>query len=555
MKEKIPTHKNEGLYKKPRAKKASYDGDNKIKNPRARNQVDARTLEPTNISSQIELVKKELPHIYGWKWYKWARVFFNSENRVNLLCAANQISKSSTAIRKNIEWACNKKLWPKLFKRREPKLFYYFYPSADVATIEFQSKWVPEFLPRGGMRDHQEYGWRVEYSGGQVDSIHFNSGVILYFKAYSQKIINLQTATVDMITFDEEAPENYVDESLARLVATDGYFNMVFTATIGQPLWFKAMECIGTPEETFKHAHKQVVSMYDCQVYDDGSEGAWPLERIKKREQMCTTEAERLKRVMGRFVKDEGKRYPAFISTENCVPSGEIPKDWKFYAGVDIGSGGAQRSAGAIIIIAVNPTNTSARVVRSWRGDNEDTTAADILNRYIKLKEGIVVEQAAYDHGSREFALISGRLGYSFLPADKGHVSGIDTVNALLKQKALLIHSEDYDNPKLVVELETVPMEKTTNRKFKDDLSDAMRYAVKLVPWDFEQIGFTPREYLNDGSHLQDTWTPRASWTPAQYQSWEIRMRRGEIPPDPGREDGQDDTALMIDAWNEEYGT
>lgn len=34
-----------------------------------------------------------LPHLHGWKWYKWAREFFESTNRQNFLCAANQISK------------------------------------------------------------------------------------------------------------------------------------------------------------------------------------------------------------------------------------------------------------------------------------------------------------------------------------------------------------------------------------------------------------------------------------------------------------------------------
>jgi len=547
---RIATHKKEVRRGRPR--KVPYEGDNKISGPRQRNQVDARTLEPPSLSSQIELVKKELPHIYGWKWYSWAKKFFESENRVNLLCAANQISKSSTAIRKNIEWACNKKIWKKVFKRRDPKLFYYFYPTADVATIEFQSKWVPEFLPQGAMRDHPDYGWRVEYSGGQVDSIHFNTGVILYFKAYSQKVINLQTATVDMITFDEEAPENYVDESLARLVATDGYFNMVFTATIGQPLWFRAMECIGTPEETFKLAHKQTISMYDCQVYEDGSEGAWPLERIKKREQMCTSEAERLRRVMGRFVKDEGKRYPAFSIAQNRTTEVEIPKDWKFYAGVDIGSGGASRSAGAIVILAVNPAYTSGRVVRTWRGDNEDTTAGDILNRYLDLCKGLKIEQAAYDHGSREFALISARLGVPFVPAEKHHTSGLDTTNSLFKQRALLVEADNYDNEKLIIELETVPKEKTTNRKFKDDLSDCLRYVVKLVPWDFASIGFTPNEIQAGPAHNSLSEFPKAGWSEHQYNQWEQRMRRGEIPS--SREENYD-IYEMIEAWNEEYGS
>ena len=45
-------------------------------------------------------LREGLPFLHGWKWYSWARAFFESQNQVNLLCAANQISKSSTQIRK-----------------------------------------------------------------------------------------------------------------------------------------------------------------------------------------------------------------------------------------------------------------------------------------------------------------------------------------------------------------------------------------------------------------------------------------------------------------------
>lgn len=547
--------KKEGLYKKEKAPASTDKPDNVITSPVQRN-VDPIIFQASQIRQRIEEVKKDLPHLYGWKWYKWAREFFESTNRVNLLCAANQVSKSSSAIRKNIEWACNKDLWPKIFPRRQPILFYYFLPSSDVATVEFETKWVPEFLPRGAMKDHPTYGWTAEYEGGSIKSIIFRSGVTLYFKSYGQKVINLQTATVDMITADEEIPEDLVDELLARLVATDGYFNMVFTATIGQPLWYRAMECVGTPEETFKHAWKKTISMLDCQVYEDGTEGAWPLARIQRRIQMCTSEAEIQRRVHGRFVRDEGRRYSAFAIDKNLAPQTEVPKTWKYYAGVDIGSGGVQRSAGSIAIIAVNPENTSCRLVRSWRGDVEETTVADIINRYLKLKEGIRIEQAAYDHGSREFALISGRLGVPFVPADKNHDSGIQIMNSLFKQRALMIDEDVYDNGKLVVELQTVPMQKTTNRKYKDDLSDALRYAVKLVPWDFEKIGFTPPEEdgrKSNGKNL-DFSIPHASWTEAEHLAWQMKMRRGEIKEDRG-EEGEFYLEDMIEAWNDEYGT
>ena len=86
-----------------------------------------------------------LPHRYGYPWYGWARSFYESRQHESFLCAANQIGKSSTQIRKMIEWAGNKKLWPKLWTT-EPRQFWYLYPNKDTATIEVDLKWIPEFL-------------------------------------------------------------------------------------------------------------------------------------------------------------------------------------------------------------------------------------------------------------------------------------------------------------------------------------------------------------------------------------------------------------------------
>lgn len=390
------------------------------------------------IASRIEALKSDLPHLHGLKMYTWQRRFFESRNKMNLLCAANQIGKSTIAIRKNIEWAGNPELWPDLWKT-SPKIFWYFYPSNEVATVEFEKKWVPDYLPRGTMKAHRTYGWNVEYSNGTLNAVHFNSGVSIFFKSYGQKIVNLQTATVHMITSDEEMPESYVDEILSRLRGTGGYFNQVFTATCGYPLWYRAMECIGGPEEAFRTAFKQVISLYDCKVYEDGTPSSWTDARIAEAEASCTSKREVLKRIHGRFVKDEGLRYEAFDYDRNVTPAVEIPRDWKFYTGVDIGSGGRGRSSGAIIFLAVSPDFSRARVIRSWRGDNVETTASDILAKYRAMRGKLPISRAAYDYASREFGLIASRLGESFERADKTKSSGEATVNTLLKSGALTI--------------------------------------------------------------------------------------------------------------------
>jgi phage terminase large subunit-like protein len=514
---------------------------------RAKN-LDPITFQQSVIKARIKELQQDLPHLYGWKWYPWAREFFESRNRMNLLCAANQIGKSSIAIRKNIEWACNKKLWKDLWET-PPKQFWYFYPSDSVATSEVEKKWIPEFLPRGAMKDHENYGWDVEYSSGDVQAIHFRSGVSIYFKSYGQKVINLQTSSVHMITFDEEAPEEIINECLARLRATRGFFNQVFTATRGLQVWYRAMECIGTSEEMFPDAWKRSISMRDCQYFDDGTPSQWTDARIKEAEGFCTSQSEILKRIDGRFVKDEGRRYLTF-DPDKCLgdSSEKIPSSWRYYAGIDIGSGGRGRSAGAIVIVAVAPDLDRGRVIRTWRGDHEETTAADILEKYQELRQGISITQACYDYQSREFGLIAARSGEPFLPADKQRNSGEQITNTLFASKALTIDEGVYDNRKLVTELMSVPAGEK-NRKFQDDLTDALRYVLKLIPWDFVKIA--PNLKIDDDEREE---VPDTRWTKEKFMEWQIKQRRGEMLDEDQTKDEWQAFRDEVAAWNEMYG-
>ena len=62
-------------------------------------------LEELQLLEQKLELQKNVPHLHGWKLYKWAQEYWDSKDKVQLICAANQISKSSTQIRKHIHWA------------------------------------------------------------------------------------------------------------------------------------------------------------------------------------------------------------------------------------------------------------------------------------------------------------------------------------------------------------------------------------------------------------------------------------------------------------------
>src|SRR5690606_31796434 len=126
------------------------------------------------LEQRVEMVEG-LPHLYGQKMYAWQRWFFDSTDHMLLLTAANQIGKSSIQIRKCIEWCTNPELWQALFPGGlHTKLAWYLYPSKDVATYEWETKWKP-LMPKGKFKDHPRYGWQEITVNQRIEGIRFNS--------------------------------------------------------------------------------------------------------------------------------------------------------------------------------------------------------------------------------------------------------------------------------------------------------------------------------------------------------------------------------------------
>lgn len=433
-------------------------------------------------------LQKKLPHLHGWKFYKWAQEYWDATNDVQLICAANQISKSSTQIRKHIHWATEKSLWEKLW-RSEPRQFWYLYPTRDVAHVEWLKKWKPEFMPRGEFKDDPKYGWKEEIYHGRIFAIHWNSSISTYFKTYAQDVSDLQTGTVAKLDLDEECPEELMSELSMRLAATNGYLSAVFTPTLGQEYWRQAIEERG-PLEKFPNAFKRQVSMYDCLYYADGTKSPWSLDQIRRAENACKSQSEIDRRVYGRFVVAEGLKYPSFHRLANRKPGHPIPKGWSIHAGIDIGSGGDDNHPSAIVFVGVNPEFTQGRVFKGWRGDGEVTTVSDVVHKFVQMCQELKINpnevSIQYDWASRDFYNIATSMGLVVEPAEKSHAIGEQVLNVLFKNHMLMV----YDYPELdplVNELSSLK-NATPKNKAKDDFTDATRYACSKIPWNWDFI-------------------------------------------------------------------
>lgn len=428
-------------------------------------------------------LQQNLPHLHGWKLYKWAKEYWDSINKIQLICAANQISKSSSQIRKHIHWATSPSMWPLLWKT-QPRMFWYLYPTRDVAHVEWEKKWKPEFMPREEFKDHPVFGWKQELYHNRIFAIHWNTGVSTYFKTYGQDVGDLQTGTVWKLDLDEEPPEELMSELMIRLAGTDGYMSAVFTPTLGQEYWREAVEEKGD-NERFKGAFKRQVSMFDCLKYADGSDSPWTMEMINRAINSCKSPAEVERRIYGKFVVAEGLKYPSFNRARNRKKAHPLPKDWSIWCGVDPGSGGENHPA-AIAMVGVSPCWKMGRVFKGWRGDGIVTTVGDVVKKTIEMVKGFENVRIKYDWGCRDYLTIGSDMGLTPEPAEKGHEIGERTLNVLFKNQMLMI----YDLPELEPLCVEFSMLKnsTPKNKAKDDFVDAVRYAVSSIPWNWEGI-------------------------------------------------------------------
>ena len=502
-----------------------------------------------DLGDQFGRLRRGLPHLYLHKQYGWSKAFFESDNHMCLLTAANQVGKSTCQIKKVIDWATDKKKWATLFPKGPPSQFWYLYPDRDTAHREWMHKWIA-LMPSEEFREHPAYGWKENYEQRKIVSVSFNSGVTIYFRTYSQDPKNLQSGTCDYIACDEELPEHLYDELKARLFASRGYFSMVFTATLNQDMWRRAIEGKGN-SELFPNAFKLQVSMRDCKRYADGSPGAFSEEDIRNIEAGCKDETERQRRVDGRFVTEKGRKYHAFDSARHFIAPFRIPEDWQRRIAVDIGSGGKGHPPAAVCI-AIKPDFRKAVVYKAWCGDDGSTyTAGDI---FLKAEELIMGEKIAvrkFDQNAKDFGTIAERAGTYYEPSEKSHELGEAAVNTLFKNDMLHLFAEDHEIGKLGSQL-TALMRDGKKKDAVDDLADALRYAVTDAPWDWRALKGLPSDEEKVAAEKKRN---ARKLTEKELLERQIQERRGVfIDERPETDRDWDELQAECDEWNDLYG-
>ena len=765
----------------------------------ATNLEELELIEINKLRRNIEIIKG-LPHLHGQKMYPWQRIIFESRNRLLFCTAANQVGKSSILIKKCIHWATSPDLWPSLWNTT-PRQFWYLYPDYGTATREFETKWEPEFLPRGKFKDDPQYGWHAEFEKKEIKAIRFNTGITVYFLAYAQMARMMQASTVHatfcftaghkvttktgqrdikdieigeyvlgmsgewnrverklsrkektyratlsngteleataehpfwtkqsgwknfqnlttedtlatlplwqrlkllflvarssiatriinthnqetitgtgltapftlrfggrlttremcqkaasyitqiltrLITplrilfasprpstqestsstsgrtsalgtqcgpisvsgatkdlnperprarsqgfapknagglgreprkdagsakknsfnvgakklftaeksaqeraekgaalkgavstaeklclwfltvtkrsavvlhaprptgtykevynlgvsgdhtyyvnnvathnCDEEINDTLFPELRFRLMAVQGYFHAAFTATLGQEFWRAIMEDRG-PGELFPDALKMQIDLEkDCRFFEDGTPSHWTDEAVREAIAACPTEAEVLRRIRGRFVVTQGRRYPSFSQARNVRPpeTEGAPPDWLIFAGVDLGSGSDRGHPSAITFVAVRPDFSFGRVFKHWNGRGVSTTASDVFQKFLEMRGKMRCVHQCYDYSAKDFGTIAQRAGEAFSQAKKDRQLGDNILNSLFRNQMLVIDDIPENYP-LIKELERAN-ENDRKTMAHDDSCDSARYCVAPISWDW----------------------------------------------------------------------
>jgi hypothetical protein len=415
-------------------------------------------------------LKEGLPHLYGFKYYVWQRQFLSSIRHYNTLVANNQSGKSSINIIKAIDWATDKDRWKRLWKKT-PTQFWYLYPDYATATSEFETKWMVEFLPKPELKEHPVYGWTKKMRNGDIDYVRFNSGVTIYFKSYAQDVHSLQAGSAYAIFADEEVPWELISELQMRIAATEGYMHFVFTATRGQEEWRRIIEERGKLEmwkQNEVDILKLQVTAYDCLYYEDGTPSTiWSAAKIEETKKLLHTEAQVLRRIYGKFVKDDGLKYPCFVRSQHIIEAADIDlKAGHVYAGVDYGSGTNHQSS--ICLVWTNKDRTYGCVFDIWAGEKGvATTAGDVVKKYQEMTKDIPVTQVFYDWSAADLKTIAQSVGLFFEKADKSHETGERILNTIFKQNMFkIMENGEWDT--LAKQLESLTTDEIKRHAWDD---------------------------------------------------------------------------------------
>jgi len=292
--------------------------------------------------------------------------FHKSTARYRLLFGGNQSGKSHGAAYEIACWATGKHPYRKI-------------PDGDIEIWVISAEYIT--LQKGIYRHLSNLipTWDIKKKGPNVPNNSLPSYLQIKRKDGSTALITFmsskgdshnkfQAAQVDLISIDEEVPQNIWEELQARtLAAKSGSF--IISATLVESFdWVLKLESRGEDKkdsEVFLTRLNTELNPYVNQETLRELKATWSLETQEYR-------------LYGKSRRSTGLIYNTF-SEEHVIPRFPIPHDWPKWCGIDPGI-----RTTAVLWIAVDPNN-NAYAYREMYAHNE---ALFEIARAIKIAEG-----------------------------------------------------------------------------------------------------------------------------------------------------------------------
>lgn len=211
-------------------------------------------------------VDLKVPHLSRHKFYKWSRRLLDSKASRVILCAGNQVGKSTAMAIRNIDWITDiegkKDRWSSDVKANS---FLYLYSDKGTMASELKSVWRPLLLMDGKCKSSYLYAKMGD------DFIDFpNVGSRIYFRLhdFAEDVV---PGRYDHITIDEEPR---LSLQCIKVLMECPYFVCGYTPVLRHGVMSKILCTPGL----FSKVESIRVSLYECLKYEDGDD-ATPWDR------------------------------------------------------------------------------------------------------------------------------------------------------------------------------------------------------------------------------------------------------------------------------------
>ncbi len=312
------------------------------------------------------------------RWLPSQHSFLSSDARFRLLRTGNQLGKTTAGCAEIIAWCTGRHPLGK--KMRRPPVEAWIICASWSQSLAVQEK-LWNLLPKHELKPGSAYDPRKGFPGAQP-TVEFLNGSIIRIKTAKQNVLDLASATIDVVLCDEPPPERKYGELVKRVQAKRGSVLITMTPVNAPVDWIREAVAEGRiedhhfrlePQNLIFHGTDRVMRLPGGDVCDD----AWIAEKVSEtlpHEVDIVLHGEWETRVEGRVFK-------AFINDPSVEGAHVVtrlpPGDWKFALGIDHGTGLINQAGVLIAVDDSDPTQHPMVVVMDETPLMEQATTSE----------------------------------------------------------------------------------------------------------------------------------------------------------------------------------